>query len=283
MKTLLSKVISYLCVMCLLFSVSVSSVSADSSGQSTEQFLSDKAVIEAVCAISEENNSIDEQYAEEVSLFLCDTMDNISSVDEDKDGKPKLEASFGEVEGSITIEQANSSGTVLQIEENEKHNVIEFSDTGEVFVNGERVQFEYEDGEASLDKSIRNTTTCPYGKAADYSKVTVSGKKMGYVNLTSGAVTLGAIAVGIILAAFSPPLFASIAGTIIVGVISYWASEKLNPKYISVKKWEYVHKSKGWQVTSHKAVEKRKIKLYPSKNYSGKSKYTKVSYRVYSW
>jgi len=191
---------------------------------------------------------------------------------------------YGNTEGKITIKEAEYEHIALEIKEGRKENIIAIESDGSVFVNGEEAQFyPEEDNEILLDKAMYNTTKCPYGSASAYTKKTIDGKKVGYVNLTSGAVTLGAIAVGVVLAAFNPTLFATIAATVITGVISYWATEKLNPKYISVKRYEYVHKSKGWQVKSNMATEKRIFKLYPSKNYMGKSKNTKASWRVYAW
>jgi len=269
-----------ICVFCLIIASANITAYAD-----TSEGLSERSVMKEVEKIADEaseaNPNIESDMVDDAALHVLSAMDAVTNVEQDEDDCITMEVELGEIDGEVTIVEANVEGTVLEVNENEKKNTVSVDNSGNIFINGSLAGNTYDESEEiSLDAKGKcfNTTSCPYGKSSDYTKTVTSGKKMGYLNLTSGAVNLGAIAVGLVLAVWNPPLFVTIAGTIITGVIAYWASEKLNPKYISVKKWEYYHK-KG-QYVSGRYITKREIKLYPSKNYTGKSKYTKVSYRV---
>lgn len=283
MKKLFKKFVSMITVVCVVSVFSMNMVYAEAI-TTNNNTLDENSVTQMTKSLSEDNVLIDETCVDDTASFLYNTMDAITAVDANEDGTPVLNVKFGGVEGTIAIEKSNQEGTVLSVKEGTKHNVISIDDTGNLYVNGDKACMVYNDEETiELNHSVSNTTKCPYGKSSDYTKGVTSGKKVGYVNLTSGAVTLGAIAFGIVLAAFNPPLFATVAATIVSGVITYWATEKINPKYVSVKKWEYHHKTKGFNVKTGMSVVKRKIKLYPTKNYQGKAKFTKVSYRVFKY
>lgn len=207
-------------------------------------------------------------------------LENISSI-EIKDGIREY-VFTGEPKANIKVSNL-SNGIKYEITEETLADEIMFYDNGEIYADGEKVEFS---GKESVELSIRpqaagivymNTTDCPVGVAGDYTK---DVKDLSDSNIAIKKTLQSITATGLATIIGKISWQAKIAIKAAKAIKKKVDSTNENSKYLSYEAKTYYHKKAGgdgWIGGRH--VTKYVTTWYTKKNFGGKS-VKKTTYRL---
>jgi len=170
---------------------------------------------------------------------------------------------------------------ILNIIENEKTDELRFSKNGEIFLDGEVVLVEETkfgfDSENSIDpgiapkaaKRIYWQTGSPYDPGSYYTNQVGTTKKVLTASKVISAMTVAALVAIVISVLALTGGTAAIFSVIASGAIAYFSKNNPKAKAFSLKDVTYVHRTKGFNVTSKMSVYKHHISYYANTNYTG--------------
>lgn len=207
------------------------------------------------------------------------TLENISSIEKKGvareyvfTGNPKAVIKISEIEGAVKY----------IITEDTLTNEVAFHDNGDVYLDGQKIEISNSGNGAPTIQPraagivYMNTTKCPVGKAADYTKKVKStsdsnielSKALGSINTTAVAAIIGKIVWQV-----------GIAITAAQAIKALVDATNKSSKYLSYKTTSYYHKksSGGW--IGGRLATKYVTTWYTEKSFGGKS-VKKTTYRV---
>ncbi len=242
-------------------------------------------------SIIEEDKALEENKDElvaELSLLndIGLSIEDLKSIRTDESNITYLYEYLDEVDDEITVKALND-GFLLNIVEGFIKNKVVIKNDGRIFIDGVEVECNSEeniivddDEVLPMAGNVMNwlTTTCPYGKKADYTYKLGTGKNSD-ITLTDSIENLAISVVVIIICKYIG--VSSKASTGIGTIVSWIRSRNPSTRGLSYKVTNYAHKNyhNKYITPIRKYAYRCDYKWYSEKNYGG-AEYKKTYYNI---
>ncbi len=251
-----------------------------------------------VCAEELPASSNNKILMEKYNMY-ADAADDIELIKE-KNNYMEYKITYNFEEGkvvSVIKTYINDGGNqVLDITEGEKHDVLTINSDGSLYIDGKKVIIEDDETESLslINPPISTmgahrvywTNTPPYGSASDYSKLDHSGRKSlvceKFIKDLTISATIELIGAGLVSLGIAGAWTAELFKECAKAIINWYKEQSPKGKALSLTFNRYVHKTKGFFVSTSKGVDKYKFYYFGTKNYE-KLIGTDVKYQVFSY
>jgi len=213
---------------------------------------------------------------------------DIEIIEEDTDAliyNVEIEGANGElIESHIEASIDEDDSQIVEITEGDKTDTLVFDEDGTLYLDGEPVHITEETVNPTIERNLISfnddaaayalhsmywPTSSPYGSTASYTKKLSTEKRVLTLSKAISSMTTTAL-IGIVLLALgiaAAPAF--IISVLIAGVITWFTRNSKSSKTFSIIDYQYVHKTKGLNISSHMTAIKHKIYSYAYTNYTG--------------